>query len=343
MSDSIQWHDIRNLTVEGQCFSDVAGPFDRLPARARGKVREPVWELSRHSAGLCARFVTSATTIHVRWSLLHESLAMPHMPATGVSGLDLYVRNDQGTWVWAACGRPEKHPENAQQLIAGLPAGRREFLLYLPLYNGVTRVELGIPEESPCDPGPARPADSGRPVIFYGTSITQGGCASRPGMAHVALLGRWLDREAINLGFSGNGTMDPEIGEYMAEVDAAAYVIDCLPNMQPDAVTTRTIPLVRILRAKRPDAPVILVEDRTATNAHLLPGTRQLHHDRRLALRRAYAQLVNAGDSNLHYQSGADLLGCDFEGTVDGSHPTDLGFVRQARCLLPLLQQVTTR
>src|SRR5262245_7759573 len=174
---TILWYDLGLLDVEGKGWQETKAPFDRLPAKAEGVVREPVWNLSRRSAGMAVRFVTEATTIQTRWTLTSESLAMPHMPATGVSGLDLYVKQD-GHWHWIGAGRPGSKGVNHQaQLVNGLPAGKREFLLYLPLYNGVTSVELGIAKEQRLAKAEPRQADKQKPIVFYGTSITQGGCA----------------------------------------------------------------------------------------------------------------------------------------------------------------------
>src|SRR4029077_3813833 len=125
-------------------WTETKAFYDRLPAKAEGVVRDAVWGLSRQSAGLCARFVTDATTIQARWTLTSAQLAMPHMPATGVSGLDLYVK-DEGRWRWLAVGIP-KDPTTRLALVSALPAGQREFLVYLPLYTGVSSVELGLPK-----------------------------------------------------------------------------------------------------------------------------------------------------------------------------------------------------
>ena len=339
MTEEIIWHDIRDLAIEGRGWDDTESFYDRLPARAKGVVRDPVWNLAQHSAGICARFITDAVSLHARWTLRFESLAMDHMPATGVSGLDLYARDDEDRWAWLGIGRPETYPTNQSQLAFGLPADRREYLLYLPLYNGVTTVEVGLPRDAFVESGPPRSAERLKPIVFYGTSITQGGCASRPGMAHTAILGRWLDRPVINLGFSGNGTMDPEIAGLMGELDPAAYVIDCLPNMTAEVVAERTVPLVGILRQARPLAPIVLVEDRTSTNARFLSGARQIHRDKRTALRAAFDALA-PDDPHLYYMPGDDFMGADGEATVDSSHPTDLGFQRQAVCMLPLLKRI---
>ncbi|MBT4502452.1 MAG: hypothetical protein HOC74_32260 [Gemmatimonadetes bacterium] len=340
MTEEKNWRDIRDLTIEGRAWNDTESYYDRFPARAKGVVRDPVWNLSLHSAGICARFATDADSIDARWSLRSESLAMDHMPATGVSGLDLYVRADDGQWRWLGVGRPTEFPTNTVSLVSGLPREQREYLLYLPLYNGVTSVEIAVPADATIEPGPPRPPGRDKPIVFYGTSITQGGCASRPGMVHTALLGRWLDCPIVNLGFSGNGTMDTTVADLLAEMDVAIYAIDCLPNMNPEQVAERTVPLVQIIRQKRPETPIVLVEDRTATNAAVHKARIQHHSAMRAALSGAYDELVAAGDRNLHYLPGEPFMGDDGEATVDGSHPTDLGFQRQASCFLPLLNLI---
>ena len=161
-------------------------------------------------------------------------------------------------------------------------------------------------------------------------------------MVHTAILGRRLNIPVINLGFSGNGKMEPEVAELLAEIDAAVYVMDCLPNCTAAEVTERTAPLVAILRKARPSTPIVLVEDRTYANAFLIAAQENRNSSARAALKAEYEKLVAAGDKNLHYLRGDTLLGADGEDTVDGSHPTDLGFVRQAdameRILGPLVK-----
>jgi hypothetical protein len=333
---AIVWHDVRTLTVEGRGWpeKELKSSFDRLPAKAEGKVRSAVWGLSHDSAGICVRFASDSPAIHCRWTVLKSNLALPHMPATGVSGVDLYV-NTGRNWHWLATGRPTT-PTNSAALVMSLPKQRREYLLYLPLYNGVSNVEIGVPKEVSILPLP-REDKTAKPIVFWGTSITQGGCASRPGMVHTAILGRRLNIPVINLGFSGNGKMEPEIAELLAEIDASVYVMDCLPNCTAAEVTERTAPLVTILRKARPMTPIVLVEDRTYADAFLVAARESRNTSVRAALKAEYEKLTAAGDKNLHYLRGDTLLGADGEDTVDGSHPTDLGFVRQADAMERIL------
>ena len=313
------WVDIRELRIEGQGWSDTKAPFDRLPARAEGVVREVVWNLSRHSAGLCVKFRTHATEIRGRWTLTLDQLAMSHMPATACSGLDLYIDSEDGLQ-WVGVGRPET------TLVEAMDEGEKACTVYLPLYNGVSSVEIGMPDGASIE-ALERP-EGRKTVVFYGTSITHGASASRCGTTHVARVGRVLDCEVINLGFSGNGQMEPEVATFLAELDPDLFVIDCLPNMIAEELTERAGPLVYTIRGARPETPLLLVEDRTYGDARFVPRRGRRNETSRVAFRDVYDSLIAEGVLGLTYMEGASLLGDD--DTVDGSHPTDLGFKRQA-------------
>jgi hypothetical protein len=334
---STRWVDVRDLDIEGKGWKDTKSFFDRLPARAEGVVPPSVWGLGRDSAGLLVRFLTDATTIQARWTVTSDGLAMPHMPASGVSGLVLYVKADDGRWRWLGVGQPQEKKTNTSTLVSGLPAGRHEFLLYLPLYNGVVAVELGIAEGRMIEKAAVRPERRRKPIVFYGTSITQGGCASRPGVVHTAILGRRLDRPVLNLGFSGSGRMEPVMATLLAELDPALYVLDCLPNMSAIEVAERVEPFVRTLRKAHPQTPIVMAEDRLYSNGTVLPGPRKHNADSHAALKMAYEHLLAEGVKGLYYLPGSLQLGDDGEGTVDGSHPTDLGFMRMADAFAPVL------
>jgi hypothetical protein len=332
-------YDARLLTVEGRGWADTEDFFDRLPAKAKGMVRPGVWGLSKNSAGLCVRFASNSDRIAVRWTVISKTLGMDHMPATAVSGVDLYVKG-VGSWRWIAIGRAQAAPTNESVLAEDIPPGPHEYMLYLPLYNGIKSLEIGIKPGTVLAPAPARPAGRDKPICFYGTSITQGGCASRPGMAYTAIIGRSLDWPVINLGFSGNGPMDAELGVLLAEIDAAAYVLDCLPNMTTRMVEERVGPFVKNLRKARPQTPIVLVESVPCQGEAFLPKERQAVADKNAALRKAYERLKSEGVQGLTCVSNRGLTGTDGEGSVDGVHLTDLGFLRFAETLEPVLRQV---
>src|SRR5580704_12079112 len=336
----LEWVDAKKLTLEGLGFKDVKAPYDRLPGRAEGVVPPAVWNLSHDSAGALVRFTAATTAIHARWTVTNKNLAGANITAIASSGLDLYARTDAGKWRWLGIGQP-KFPDTTAALVTGIPATEREFMVYLPLRNGVTSLEFGVPKGSTIKPGPAR-APGSKAIVFYGTSITHGIGASRAGMTHVAMLGRTFNREVVNLGFSGNGRMEPEVVKFVSEIDAAVFVLDCLPNMGAQLVTDRTVPGVKLLRTVHPNTPILLVEDRNIQTGFLVGARRKANEANHAALREAFAALQEEKVPRVYYLEGANLLGDDGEGTVDGSHPTDLGFTRQAaefeRVLRPVLK-----
>jgi hypothetical protein len=338
--DAIAWHDVKDWGPEGKGWTETLRYYDRFPSKAEKQVPQAVWNLSRHSAGMLVRFETDAPVIHARWSLLNPGLALPHMPATGVSGLDLYARDEQGRDRWLAVAKPTQQKMEAR--LAGgidpLPGGKRRlFTVYLPLYNGTDSLEIGVEPKASFEPVAPR---KDKPIVFYGTSILHGACASRPGMPFPAILGRRFNRPTINLGFSGSGKMEAEVGALLAELDPCLYAIDCLPNMSAEQVAERAEPLVRQLRKTHPATPILLVEDRTFTSAPFLKGSRDGHAARRAALRKTFETLTADGVKDLAYLEGEALLGDDGEGATDGSHPNDLGMVRYADAYEKVMRKI---
>jgi lysophospholipase L1-like esterase len=319
------WHDAQQLVIEGKGWNDTQCTYQRLPDRAEGQVPAMVWTLARRPAGIAIRFSTDSARIAAAWD---GGGAMNHMAATGNSGLDLYARRQEG-WRFCGVGRPQPHPTTVE-LARDLPAGLTEYLLYLPLYSPLDELRIGIAPDAVITRPPPRPVSQRKPIVFYGTSITQGGCAARAGMCHPAMLGRWLDREVINLGFSGSGKMEPALAHLLAELDPAVYVLECLPNMTTPMVRERVVPFVRILRAARPATPVLLVES---------PFNLPANPDN-AALREAFTALTAEGVKHLHYLPGDGQLAGRENGTVDGVHPTDLGFFEMAVAYEPVLKVI---
>jgi hypothetical protein len=333
---ALDWYDVTKWGVEGREFTDMERGrwFDRLPAEAEKKVSVPVWNLSHDSAGMVVRFQTNATSIWAQYRLMNPRLGMPHMPPTGVSGVDLYARDEKGKWRWVNVTKPAAL-DVKMEIQGGLMPGEREYAAYLPLYNGMESLYIGVPKGSKFDGLAPRE----KPMVFYGTSITHGACASRPGMVHTAILGRQFDRPVVNFGFSGNGRMDAAVGDYLAKIDASVFIIDCLPNMGPADVRAKCPPLVKKLRAARPEVPIVLVEDRKMTNTWIRPERQKFHAENHAALRESFEALKKDGITKLYYIPGDDLLGDDSEGATDGSHPSDLGFMRQAAVFAPVLRE----
>ncbi|MBD0256849.1 MAG: SGNH/GDSL hydrolase family protein [Cytophagales bacterium] len=332
------WDPARNdfPTIEGQAWpTAIQHPYDRLPATAEKTVRKEVWTLSRQSAGLLIRFRASTDQVLVRYAVEGKH-ALPHMPSTGVSGVDLYAVDTDGAPLW--CAGKYSFGDTIQYRFTmqpndGYHQKGREYRLYLPLYNRVKWLQIGVPEGAGFTPLPVR---VDKPIVVYGTSIAQGACASRPGMAWTAIVGRQLDRPLVNLGFSGNGRLEKEVVDLVAEVDARLYVLDCLPNLvatagiAPAEITERILESVRFLRQKRPATPILLVEHAGYAEGLTDPERRKLYQEVNALLKAAFARLKSEGVRQLYLLPMSEI-NLSLDATVDGTHPSDLGMQQYAR------------
>jgi hypothetical protein len=246
---------------------------------------------------------------------------MYHMPSIGVSGIDIYRQDSDGKWRYVRSGGVHDAKKGGSVTISWTPG--TPCLVNLPLYNGIKSFTLGIdPSASVKALGP-RKSGVDKPVVFYGTSITHGGCCSRPGLSFVNIVGRDLDVPVVNLGFSGSGLMEFEMSGHLADIDASCYVLDCLWNMSDDLVSERYEPFIRNLRAKRPDTPIIMAEQCDVYMGG--PGNKDKF------IRRLYRKLIADGWKKLHYLPKDGMYNGDLEGTVDGCHPNDLGMITMAK------------
>ena len=340
---TIIYHGGQHFLIEGTAISDSLkeSPYDRLPISYKEKVRDPVWDLSKASAGITVRFHSNSTSINLKWTVLND-LDMSHMAATGIKGIDLYTKyNNKWRYVTTAgalVGLKAYQNKsiladsiNEYELIKNMTPEFREYKLFLPLYDGVTKLEVGI--DSAASIEKATPSTE-KPIVFYGTSITQGGCASRPGMAHTNIISRKLDVDCINYGFSGNGRMETPIVELISEIDARFYVIECLQNMDSEQVKKRVMPLVEIIRNKNSDTPIIFVENMMYKTAFLDKTIEAELINENLALKNEFENILKNGFQNIYYIKDMKIDDLDNEGTVDGVHLTDLGFLRYADYLI---------
>jgi len=340
---NISYFGREHFLIEGTAIADSLkeSPYDRLPISYKEKVREPVWDLSKASAGITVRFHSNSTSINLKWTILND-FDMPHMAATGIKGIDLYTKyNNKWRYVTTAGAlvglktyQNKSIPAdsiNEYELIKNMSPDFREYKLFLPLYDGVTKLEIGIDNNASIKKATPNPL---KPIVFYGTSITQGGCASRPGMAHTNIISRKLDMDCINYGFSGNGRMETPIVELISEIDAHFYVIECMQNMNSEQVSERVRPLVDMIRSNHPYTPIVLVENMMYTTAFLDQTIETTLIQENEALKNEFDKIIKRGTPNIFYiKDNKDFLS-DNEGTVDGVHLTDLGFLRYAEYLI---------
>ena len=354
-ASELKYYDVRELglPVLGKGFDDCVrendtisdGFYTRLPADLQGVVRKAVWDLGQNSAGLAIRFRTNSKCIGAEWRPLNN-FGMSHMTPTGVRGLDLYALVD-GEWLFVGAGQPNgKKSRNV--FIRKMNGEMREYIMYLPLYDGVINLSIGIDSTAVIEkPHVADlvPSEKNLPIVFYGTSVTQGGCATRPGMAYPSIIERKLHRETVNLGFSGNGRMDKCLGEKIAKIPASMYVIDCLANCTSQIVKDSTEHFIRAIVEANPDVPVLMVSNYCYPYQYL-DAQFQIDTPEENAIWKEFAQKFRKeGYKNVRYIDAyakgnmkKSPIGPDHEGTVDGVHMTDLGFLRFADFLIKYIK-----
>jgi len=334
--------DASGFHVYGKAIDNSFPQYGRLPEYLEAELaavnRSPVWELGGNSAGLYIRFRTDSPDIRARWTVTINR-SMNHMTDTGCKGLDLYTL-DGGVWRFAGSGRPSRERENDQPLLESTDGTMREYMLYLPLYDGIEKLEIGVREGSVlAQSSVVWPLRKGK-VVMYGTSILQGGCASRPGMAFTSIISRRLGVEVVNLGFSGNGRLDYEIARLMAQVeDPAVFVLDEVPNSHEEMVKSNGETFFHILRDAHPDVPVIFVENALYPHMRYNKFFYRVVTDGNRAQKELYEKLRKAGEKRIYYVPADKLIGTDGEGTVDGVHFTDLGMMRYSDILIPVLKK----
>ena len=353
-ASQLKYYDVRELglPVLGKAFDDCVrqndtisdGYFTRLPADLQNVARKSLWDLAQNSAGMAIRFRTNSKCIGAEWRPLNN-FGMSHMTPTGVRGLDLYTLED-GEWLFVGAGQP--NGKNSRNVFRRAMNGEmREYIMYLPLYDGIINLSIGIDSTAIIEKphvADLLPSKNKLPIVFYGTSVTQGGCATRPGMAFPAIIERKLHRETINLGFSGNGRMDKCVGDKIAQIPASMYVIDCLSNCTIDMVRDSTEHFVRAIAEANPGVPIILLSNYCYPYQYL-DEQFQKDTEEENALWEEWAKKFRKEGYNVRYLDAyangnmkKSPIGPDHEGTVDGGHMTDLGFLRFADFLIKKLK-----
>jgi lysophospholipase L1-like esterase len=317
-------------------YADNGGELYRLPDKLKDTYPKSVWGLAHSPSGGRIRFRTNTSNLAIRLEY-PDPPNMKNMHAFGQTGVDLYADGVyRGTAIDDRDAKPDKTIEYTY--FKDQPRIDREITLYLPLYMPVKVLGIGL--DADADIQPAKAFAVSNPVVFYGTSITQGGCASRPGMSYQAILGRMLNLDFVNLGFSGSGKGEPELAHAVASINASCFVLDFAQNNPTvDSLTQVYAPFLEIIRSAHPETPVLVITP--IYSAHeswsrdaRLEGMREL-------IRQVAAKRIAAGDRHLEIIEGTDLLGPSRgDGLVDGTHPNDLGFQWMAEGLAGRIAKV---
>lgn len=319
----VHWFDSKSAPIEvcGLAVHEAGDRFRRMPQEVADHTNDGVAYLNTNTAGGRIRFRTNSPYVAIK-AVMPDNGTMPHITMTGQSGFDLY-RSDDGKYQYAASYIPGGRNHGYESCI-WTDGKMHTYTINMPLYDPVEELFVGLAESAELESPEAYCYE--RPVVYYGSSITQGGCASRPGNAYQAMISRKLNCDFINLGFSGSGRGETAVVEYMASLDMLVFVSDYDHNA-PDAEHLRNTHyrMYETIRAAHPDVPYIMV-----SKPDFHPGTAD--EERRQIIIDSFTKAKESGDKNVYFVDGARIFDGEFSDscTVDGCHPNDLGFYRMA-------------
>lgn len=334
LDPNLDWYDCsESFALEGRGFPGQGLPYNRLPESQKARTSEKVWNLSKTSIGFNVRFKTDSDTLAVRWDFPRYDSPLPYMSVIAHVGIDIYARRP-GEKEWrhvnggvAPGWRLVKDTKKGEHIHAGeLKWSWRpgdEAMIYLPMRFGPRNFAVGLKKGATFEK--ARPHIVDKPVVIYGTSICNGGAASRAGLAFPAIMGRLADVEVVNLGFSGAAKMELPMADLVAEIDASLYILDCEWNMSDAVCKANFEPFVRRFKELRPDTPVLVCGGCTE-----LAEPRSSERITTAVLAKLRAEDPKKW-ANWSFLSGVDQLPKTDDCTHDHCHPNDLGYVFMGR------------
>lgn len=334
-----EWFDVHcePFKIDGIAVHDRNKPFCRIPENILKDFSEGINFLAHNTSGARLRFRTDSKHIALSADICYTE-DFPHMPRTASSGFDLYVRFS-----------PDEHysfikpfmPQTSKDMtINGIADVKSDGKLYevtinFPLYAGVSRINIGLEKGSVIKP--PLPYKIEKPFLFYGSSITQGACASRPGNAYTTILSRWFDADYLNFGFSGNAKGEENMAAFLSEFDPSIFFLDYDHNA-PDTEHLKATheKFFNIIRKAHPQLPIIIITKPD------FDSDKSANDERRRIIFKTYENAVSSGDKNVYFIDGELLFGqSDRDGcTVDICHPNDLGFMRMAECISKTVKDI---
>ena len=340
-----QYIKATDLRIINKGFDDTERTYSRLPIWLKDSVRDDLWNRQQCSTGIGVRFATNSSTIGVRYDLFWNT-HMIHMADTGLKGTDLYILEGDSVWRHVNTNRPyiKKGTDKTCEFtyVEHLSPEMKEFMVYLPLYDGITDLDIVVDSGATITEGNLDIIDKNKKIIAYGTSILQGGCASRTGMCATNIMSRDLNCEIVNLAFSGEGKMDYCMARALAQIpDVDLYVLDPVPNCTEMMCDTLTYDFVKILVEARPEVPIVMLEGPMYPYSRYDPSFGNYLPRKNAALRRNFERVKKDYPNAKLYYITADKLDRAYnDGTVDGIHLTDLGFVEYAEEITPILREI---
>ncbi|TZF85058.1 hydrolase [Pedobacter sp. BS3] len=314
------------LTLGGKMMP-TQNPFHRVDTVDHPDLPARMKQLFTHGTGMYIAFKTNSTAISAKWCVT-AARPLPYLTPIANKGFDIYVKK-QGKWQFAGVAAPTGIC-STKTLVENMEEGEKEFIMYLPVYDEIRSLEIGVKPGAIIEP---IPEPFKKRVLIYGSSIVQGAGTSRPGMAYPAQLSRQTGLNFINFGLSGMAKMEKEVADIVASVDADAYILDCVPNSAPSEIKERTKYLLQTIREKHPKAPIIVMQSVIRESSYVNQRVAKYVRDQNTMIDRETMSLTNKGMKDVYFITSEKFIGDDHEGSIDGTHPNDLGYYRMATFL----------
>lgn len=337
-SKELTYHTAENFTIVGKIMP-TNQPYHRVDTTKYNTLPKEIKKRLTRSAGIAVSFKSNSSTISAKWCT-DTKYSSAGMTPIAQKGLDLYIKKD-GQWQFASVARPKNGKECAEdRIISNLSSDEKEFLLYLPSYSSVESLEIGVDNNASITAGDY---PFTKRILVYGSSIVQGAGASRPGMLYTSRLSRQTGYDFLNLGMSGSAKMEKEVADLVADIPADAYILDCIPNSSPKEILDRTAYLMTTIRKHNPDAPIIVMQSVIRESGYFDQKLGTKVKQQNINASKEFFKQYKAGMQNIYFIFADKLLGDDHEGTVDGTHPNDLGFHRMIEVIRPQIIDILNK
>ncbi len=334
--ENLKYVDAATLTIMNRT-QDYAPLFQRLDVDKYPEMSATVRKYFTYSTGLAVTFRTDSRNIHARWTTFNNAGSINNT-VVNQSGLDLYIKKD-GKWVFAGIGTPTLKQEHDSPVVKNMEEGVKECMLYLPMFNGVSSLSIGIDGDAFIE---AIPSPYEHKIVVVGSSITHGASASRPGLAYPAVLERNMGMEFTNLGASGVCKLESFYAEIVCDTDADAFIFDAFSNPNAKQIHERLMPLVDRIREVHPETPLIFLQTEVRETGTFDLEKREYELKKRTAAEECMKEVMKKHD-NVYFINPGMVLPDNHDGTSDGVHPNDAGFASMVRALQPKLTKILRR
>ena len=336
-AQELNYVDASTLNICGYTLKSEKTPYSRFDPTQYPMPNKHIVGMSKYSTGMYVMFSTDSKTISAKWKWVKRGMGNNMTPILQ-RGLDLYIEKD-GKWYFVGVGRPsgdQNKCESSFKIAKNMPSGTKKCMLYLPAWCEVTELQIGVDAGSSIE---AIESPYRYKILTHGSSVTHGASASRPGMTYTARMSRYTGFDFVNFGFSGECKLQPEFAKIIAETEADAYMFDAFSNPTPKEIRERLEPFIKTITEAHPDKAFIFLQTHMREDTLFEEKWLNFNLERRATVRELMPQMVKKY-KNVYFLDAENITSADYDGTVDGAHPTDLGFDNFIKTWMPKVKKI---